>query len=152
MVSYVNVDYDFLDEIIKKRGTNRSKCAEACGISPGTIGNSFLRKSKMRLDRLKAIADFLRVQPVDLIPKDEWGNPRSYNDYDAVTSKSLLSQTDKEMNEIMASSMLDLYIDLNYEGRDILYTVSREISDLLHQIPKYLIDAPEMEEHTDGQS
>ena len=37
--------------------------------------------------------------------------------------------------------MQDLWIDLNEKGRDILYSVSRDVSDLLHKLPEYLIDA-----------
>lgn len=67
MTSYVMVDYDKLGQIIKKRGTNWSQCAFACGVHPGTLGNSVKRKSKMRIDQLERIADFLLVQVLDLV-------------------------------------------------------------------------------------
>lgn len=142
--SYVSVDYEKITQLFKKRGTTRSKCAKACEIHPATLGNAFSRKSKMRADYLKRIAAFLEVQPIDLLLHDKEGNIKP-NDWDAITSKSSVSKADEEMEEVMASSMRDLYVDLNDDGREILYSVCRDISDLLHQIPKYLIDFQESE-------
>lgn len=145
MVSYVNVDYQKLDEIIKRRGTNRSKCAAAIGVSPGAIANSFKRSSKMKITQLRVLADFLLVTPLELIPKDEWGNPLHYSDWEIVTSSDNYAPIDQEENQIMINSIIDLFSNLNVnsEGKSKIFSILCEVSELIQQIPKYAIDAPD---------
>lgn len=143
MVSYVNVDYQKLDEIIKRRGTNRSKCAAAIGVSPGAIANSFKRSSKMKITQLRVLADFLLVTPLELIPKDEWGNPLHYSDWEKVTSSDNYAPIDRENDQILYKSMMDLFSDLNNEARGKMFNMFCEISELFHQIPGNAIDAPD---------
>ena len=159
MISYVNVDYDYLDEIIKKRGTTRSKCAEALGIHPGTLGNSFIRRSKMKADLVAKLAKFLNTRKIDLLAKDEWGNVRNYNDWEAITDPEFTSDFDREYEEDEPGGWAELYSDLNHDGKQKLFLICYEISELMKQIPKYKPDYPdypdskemgEEEEHTDG--
>lgn len=139
--SFVTVDYEKLDELIKQRGTSRAKVAVACGILSGTLGNSFIRKSRMKAEYVKKIADFLSVSPLILLKKDENGNiVGGYHDWDAVTDKDGLSESDKDLDESIKSSFSDICEDLNWEGSEKLYTISRMVSDLIRQIPKYRKD------------
>lgn len=140
MVSYVNVDYDALDEFIKKRGTTRSKCAEACGIHPGTLGNSFIRKSKMKADLVVKLSKFLNVKRIDLLAKDEWGNIRNYNDWEAVGDPDFISDHDREWEEADKNAFLELRQGLNQRGIEKLYILCHEISELVKQIPEYKED------------
>lgn len=144
--SYVSVDYERIKELLKKRGTTRSKCAKACEIHPATLGNAFSRKSKMRADYLKRIASFLEVQPLELLLHDNDGNIISYNDWDAISSKTSVSAADREMDDVMAKSLLDLCIGFNQAGRELFYNVCSQIADIITMVPEYLIDAPESEE------
>lgn len=140
--SYVTVDYQKLDELIQQRGTSRAKCAAYCGMQAGTLGNAFLRQSKMKAEYVRLLADFLSVKPLDLLKKDENGNLYGgYNDWDAVTQKDGVSETDRDLEKSIRESFVDLCEELNWDGTEKLYTLSRMISDLIRQIPKYRKDS-----------
>ena len=132
MVSYVNVDYQKLDEIIKRRGTNRSKCAAAIGVSPGAIANSFKRSSKMRLDQMKMLANFLQVAPLELIPED------SINSF---TVDQLCGQNASDKDQIISEALSGMLNGLNKEGKAKLLKILYEIAELIHRIPEYCVSA-----------
>lgn len=149
--SFVKVDYEKLDALIKQRGTSRAKVAAACGILSGTLGNSFTRKSRMKAEYVKKIADFLSVSPLILLEKDENGNiTGGYSDWSAVISKDGTSDTDKDLEKSIRDSFADLCEDLNWDGSEKLYTVSRLVSDLIKQIPKYRKDSDQYEAEKSG--
>ena len=135
--SYVGVDYQKLDELIQQRGTSRAKCAAACGIQSGTLGNSFLRKSKMKAEYVIKIAAFLSVSPLELLERDTYGNIKNYDDWEAVTDKEAGNDSDRQLEKSIRDSFADICDDLNWDGSEKLYTISRLVSDLIRQIPKY---------------
>ncbi len=141
--SFINVDYDRINELIKMRGTTRAKCADACGIKRSTLGNAFKRHSKMRADQVWKIADFLGVKPSSLLLKDEWGNPKNYNDWEAVTDPNGISDYDRAIDEGTANAFRAMYYDLNISGKDVLINMCQQISDLIHDIPAYLAETPD---------
>ena len=138
--SYVSVDYKKLDELIQLRGTSRAKCAAACGIQSGTLGNSFLRKSKMKAEYVIKISAFLSVSPLELLETDAHGNIKNYDDWEAVTDKEARNDSDRELEKSIRDSFADMCDDLNWDGITKLYTVSHIVSDLIKQIPKYRKD------------
>lgn len=137
--SFVHVDYPKLDKLIEERGTSRAKCATACGILSGTLGNSFKRKSKMKAATVRKIAEFLGVSPLELLIHDSDGNVDPF-EWDAVTDRNGIASSDKDLEKSYISEFADLCDDLNWRGIEKVYTVARITADVVRQIPKYRKD------------
>ena len=79
----IQIDYDELDRLLSNRGISRRQLAAKIEVSPGTLAGSFRRKSKLKIDRVWKIADYLGIKAIQLLQKDSEGNFNSA-DYERI--------------------------------------------------------------------
>ena len=70
----VHVNYVLIEDLLKEKHTSRRKMAIDLGISTDKLNASFIRRSRMKVEDLSKIADYLSVTEFDLLERDQWGN------------------------------------------------------------------------------
>ena len=132
----IPINYDLIDQWLKKNKITRRKLCSATGISESTLATAFKRKSKMQIAYVWRIADFMDVPPADLLLRDENGNV-DHDDWERVhfgrTEYEIATENDS------LNLIIGLLKGLNHGG---LEEAGRLIG-LLWEIPRFHKDVNE---------
>ena len=124
----ISVDYDLIDRWLKENGLTRNKLCQATGISANTMTASVRRRSKMHVANVWRIADFMGIDPTDLLVRDENGN-YDQSEYDSVQFGRARYEEGVENDAI--NYVVSIMKDLNADG---IQEAGRLVS-LLREVP-----------------